>query len=52
MKILNIYAGIGGNRKMWGGEHEVVAVEINKDIAKIYQDNFPKDKVIVGDANK
>ena len=27
MKILNLYAGIGGNRKLWGDEHEVVAVE-------------------------
>ncbi|MBS3104967.1 DNA cytosine methyltransferase [Candidatus Woesearchaeota archaeon] len=51
MKILNLYAGIGGNRKLWGGEIEVIAVEINPDIAKIYQDNFPNDKVIVGDAH-
>lgn len=21
MKILNLYAGIGGNRKLWGDEH-------------------------------
>jgi len=51
VKILNLYAGIGGNRKLWGGEIEVIAVEINPDIAKIYQDNFPNDKVIVGDAH-
>ena len=51
MKILNLYAGIGGNRKLWGGAIEVIAVEINPDIAKIYQDNFPNDKVIVGDAH-
>jgi hypothetical protein len=31
MKILNLYAGIGGNRKLWGDEHEIVAVENNKD---------------------
>jgi len=52
MKILNLYAGIGGNRKNWGNEHEIVAVEIEKDIAKIYQDFFPNDKVIVTDAHQ
>jgi len=52
MKILNLYAGIGGNRKLWGDEHEVTAVEINPEIAKIYQDFFPKDKVIVADAHE
>ena len=51
MKILNLYAGIGGNRKLWGDEHEITAVEIDPDIAKIYQDFFPNDKVIVGDAH-
>ena len=44
MKILNLYAGIGGNRKLWGGDIEVTAVELNPDIAKIYQDFFPDDK--------
>ena len=52
MKILNLYAGIGGNRKLWGDEHEVTAVEMNPEIAKIYQKFFPKDKVIVGDAHQ
>ena len=52
MKILNLYAGIGGNRKLWGDEHEVTAVEYKPEIAKIYQDNFPNDKVIVADAHK
>ena len=27
MKILNLYAGIGGNRKLWGDEHEITAIE-------------------------
>jgi len=27
MKILNLYAGIGGNRKLWGDQHQVTAVE-------------------------
>ena len=52
MKILNLYAGIGGNRKLWGDDHEVTAVELDPDIAKIYKDLFPKDKVIVEDAHK
>jgi len=52
MKILNLYAGIGGNRKLWGDEHEVTAIENNPEIAKIYQDFFPKDKVIVTDAHR
>jgi len=50
MKILNLYAGIGGNRKLWE-DVEVTAVEYNKDIATIYQDFFPGDTVIVGDAH-
>lgn len=52
MKILNLYAGIGGNRKLWGNEHEVTAIENNECIAKIYQDNFPNDSVIVTDAHQ
>jgi len=52
MKILNLYAGIGGNRKLWGDEHEVTAVEINEDIAGVYKSFFPKDKVIIGDAKE
>jgi DNA (cytosine-5)-methyltransferase 1 len=52
MKILNLYAGIGGNRKLWGDEHEITAIELNPQIAKIYQDFFPKDRVIVADAHQ
>ena len=52
MKILNLYCGIGGNRKLWGDEHEVTAVEWNPEIAKIYQDLYPNDKVITGDAHE
>jgi len=52
MKILNLYAGIGGNRKRWGEEHEITAVEINPTIAKVYQDLYPNDEVIVGDAHE
>ena len=52
LKILNLYAGIGGNRKLWGGDIRVTAVELDPEIAKIYQDFFPQDKVIVGDAHQ
>jgi len=50
-KVLNLYAGIGGNRKLWN-DVEVTAVENNPDIAKIYQGFFPNDKVIVADAHQ
>ena len=52
LKILNLYCGIGGNRKLWGDEHEITAVEWDSNIAKVYQELFPKDKVIVGDAHE
>lgn len=51
IKVLNLYAGIGGNRKLWK-DVEVTAVEIDPNIAKIYQDLFPNDKMIVGDAHQ
>ena len=49
-KILNLYAGIGGNRRGWGNEYDVTAVEYDAEIAKVYAENFPNDTVIVGDA--
>ncbi|RPI76024.1 MAG: DNA cytosine methyltransferase [Ignavibacteriales bacterium] len=52
LKILNLYAGIGGNRKLWNGDIEVTAIENVPEIAKIYQDFFPNDKVIVADAHQ
>tara|TARA_R100001460_G_scaffold6652_1_gene17348 strand:+ start:36 stop:626 length:591 start_codon:yes stop_codon:yes gene_type:complete len=51
MKILNLYAGIGGNRKLWGEKHEITAVEYDKNIAAIYKDLYPNDNVIVADAH-
>ena len=51
MKVLNLYAGIGGNRKLWD-DVEVTAVEIDPKIAAIYQDFFPDDEVIIGDAHQ
>ena len=50
MKVLNLYAGIGGNRKLWENV-EVVAVELNPVIAQIYSDFYPEDEIIIGDAH-
>lgn len=52
MKILNLYAGIGGNRKLWGEGLDITAVEYDPKIAAIYADIYPNDKVIVGDAHQ
>lgn len=50
-KVLNLYAGIGGNRKLWEGV-EVTAVESEQYIADAYQKLYPDDTVIVGDAHQ
>ena len=50
MKILNLFAGIGGNRTLWGNEHDITAVDNDQQVAMIYLKRFPNDVVIVGDA--
>ncbi len=50
MKILNLYAGLGGNRQLWGNKHEIISIEINPVLAECYQGLYPNDKVIIGDA--
>ena len=55
MKILNLYACLGGNRYKWNEVKEdiqVTAVELDKELAKIYQERFPNDTVIVADAHQ
>ena len=52
MKILNLYAGIGGNRKLWGNAHEITAVELDAKIANKYANLYPLDNVIVSDAHE
>jgi len=52
MKILNLYAGIGGNRKLWGDNHDITAIENNEFIASFYKQQFPKDKTYICDAHK
>jgi DNA (cytosine-5)-methyltransferase 1 len=54
MKILNLYACLGGNRYKWDEvtDVEVTAVEYDKELAKLYQERFPNDKVVVADAHQ
>lgn len=52
MKILNLYAGIGGNRKLWGNEHEITAVEFEPYIAEAYKKLYPSDTVVIADAHQ
>ena len=55
MKILNLYACLGGNRYKWNEvkeDIEVTAVELDPELAKLYQERFPNDKVIVADAHQ
>lgn len=51
MKILNLYAGIGGNRANWR-DVDVVAVENNPKIAAVYRKLYPNDTVVEGDAHE
>jgi len=52
MKILNLYACLGGNRYKWGDDHDITAVEWDEELARLYQERFPNDKVIVADAHQ
>lgn len=52
MKVLNLYAGIGGNRKNWDNSIQVTAVENNRAVADAYRKLFPQDTVIVCDAHQ
>jgi len=50
-KVLNLCAGLGGNRQKWIN-CEVTAVELNPEIAEVYKTQFPNDIVIIGDAHQ
>jgi len=54
MKILNLYACLGGNRYKWdeATDVDVTAVELDPECARLYQERFPNDKVIVADAHQ
>ena len=58
-KVLNLYACLGGNRYKWNEvaeqakiELEVTAVEWDEELAKLYQERFTNDIVIVADAHQ
>lgn len=54
-KILNLYACLGGNRYKWdevADNLDIVAVELDPELAKLYQERFPNDTVIVTDAHQ
>ena len=53
-KILNLYACLGGNRYKWDevADVEVTAVELDLAAARLYEERFPNDKVIVADAHQ
>ena len=50
LEYLNLFAGVGGNRKLLPENVRVTAVEQNEKIAEVYQSLYPNDTVIVGDA--
>ena len=55
MKILNLYACLGGNRYKWdevADNLEITAVELDPEAARLYQERFPNDIVIVADAHQ
>ena len=55
MKILNLYACLGGNRYKWdevAENLEITAVELDPELARLYQERFPNDTVIIADAHQ
>lgn len=54
MKILNLYACLGGNRYKWDevADIEVTAIELDAELARMYKERFPQDRVIVTDAHQ
>lgn len=51
LRVLNLYAGLGGNRKDWTNVN-VTAVEMESDIADVYKNLFPNDTIVIGDAHE
>ena len=50
-KVLNLYACLGGNRYLWT-DCDVTAIELDPELARMYQERFPNDTVIVADAHQ
>jgi DNA (cytosine-5)-methyltransferase 1 len=51
MKVLNLYAGLGGNRKHWK-DCDVDAVESDPKILEVYKKLYPRDWCELGDAHQ
>ena len=54
-RILNLYACLGGNRYKWDevtDNLEITAVGLDFEAARLYQERFPNDKVIIADAHQ
>jgi DNA (cytosine-5)-methyltransferase 1 len=52
LRVLNLYAGLGGNRKLWSTGGTITAVERDIKVAAAYKELYPNDILIVGDAHK
>jgi DNA (cytosine-5)-methyltransferase 1 len=55
MRVLNLYSCVGGNRLKWNevkSDIHVTAVELDPELARLYQDRFPNDTVIIADAHQ
>ncbi len=52
MRVLNLYSGLGGNRRKWPDYVDVTAVEMEPDIAEVYMAHNPNDTMVIGDAHE
>lgn len=52
MRVLNLYAGLGGNRAQWPDGIDVTAVEMDARILAAYSRQFPRDTCVLGDAHE
>ena len=54
VRVLNLYACLGGNRYKWDevANIEVTAIELDPELARMYKERFPNDTVIVADAHE
>lgn len=51
MNVLNLYSGLGGNRKLWE-RVQVTSVEQDTKIAGAYKVLHPDDTLVIGDAHQ
>nr|WP_314541111.1 DNA cytosine methyltransferase [uncultured Campylobacter sp.] len=52
MRILNLFAGLGGNRRLWDNvtDIRVTAVELDEAVAHAYAFRYPNDEIVIADA--